>query len=118
MMRCKSSQLKLYHGASDGLVFVTTAKTRKLLNPRFVLRKHSPTGFAWGYCGSGPAQLALALAADVLDDDQRALELYQEFKFRFVANWPRSMPWGPFSADELRLDLAEIQSHWIYKSFC
>lgn len=25
------------------------------------VRNHSPTGFAWGYGGSGPAQLALAV---------------------------------------------------------
>jgi hypothetical protein len=31
------------------------------LNPRFDVRKHSPDGFEWGYDGSGPAQLALAL---------------------------------------------------------
>src|SRR5205823_6333568 len=31
------------------------------LLPRFDLRNHSPTGFEWGYAGSGPAQLSLAL---------------------------------------------------------
>ena len=25
------------------------------------VRNHSPDGFNWGYCGSGPAQLALAI---------------------------------------------------------
>ena len=30
---------------------------RKPLNPRQELRNHSPTGFEWGYGGSGPAQL-------------------------------------------------------------
>ena len=118
MSRGNTHGLKLYHGATDGLVFVTTSQGRKQLDPRLDLRNHSPTGFGWGYCGSGAAQLALALAADALGDEQRAIELYQEFKFRCVANSPQGMPWGPFSADELRLDLAEIQSHWIYKSFC
>ncbi len=32
-----------------------------LLDPRFDIRRHSPTGFAWGYEGSGAAQLALAI---------------------------------------------------------
>jgi len=36
---------------------------------RLDLRNHSPTGLEWGYGGSGPAQPALALAADVLRDD-------------------------------------------------
>lgn len=44
-----------------------------------------PTGPEWGYAGSGPAQLALALAADVLGDDQRAQEAYQRLKFRVAA---------------------------------
>jgi len=33
----------------------------KRLDPRNDIRNHSPAGFEWGYCGSGPAQLALAL---------------------------------------------------------
>ena len=34
------------------------------LSPRNDLFNHSPSGFEWGYPGSGPAQLALALLAD------------------------------------------------------
>jgi hypothetical protein len=30
---------------------------------------HSPSGFEWGYGGSGPADLALALLADVLGEE-------------------------------------------------
>jgi hypothetical protein len=58
------------------------------LGPSLRLRKHSPTGFCWGYAGSGPAQLSLALllAAGVPADD--ALQLYQLFKARHVAGWP------------------------------
>lgn len=58
------------------------------LDPRFDLRNHSPTGFEWGYGGSGPAQLALALAADVLADDEAALDVYQRLKFRVVGRLP------------------------------
>ena len=58
------------------------------LDPRFDLRTHSPTGFEWGYGGSGPAQLALALAADVLGDDEAALAVYQRLKFRVVGRLP------------------------------
>ncbi len=50
------------------------------LDPRFDLRKHSPDGFEWGYGGSGPAQLSLALCAEVLQDDAQALAIYQQFK--------------------------------------
>src|SRR4051812_29976401 len=56
-----------------------TAKTR-YLDPRLDLHNHSPDGFQWGYLGSGPAQLALALLADALDDDERAQRWYQDFK--------------------------------------
>lgn len=35
----------------------------KPLDPRFDLMRHSPDGFEYGYGGSGPAQLALALLA-------------------------------------------------------
>jgi Family of unknown function (DUF6166) len=60
-----------------------------LLNPRFDLRNHSPTGFEWGYCGGGPAQLALAILADYLGNDQQALNLYQRFKWQMIAELPR-----------------------------
>ena len=51
---------------------------------RLDLYTGSPTGFAWGYGGSGPAQLALALLADVLEDDEQALRLHQSFKWRAI----------------------------------
>ena len=54
------------------------------LHPRHDLRNHSPD-IEWGYSGSGPAQLALALAADVLQDDDKAQEIYQRLK----TNWSR-----------------------------
>lgn len=63
------------------------------LNPRFDLRNHSPTGFQWGYGGSGPAQLALALLADYLKDDARALQLYQDFKWSVIAVLPQNNAW-------------------------
>lgn len=47
------------------------------LDPRLDVRNHSPTGFEWGYAGSGPAQLALALLTDALGDEERAKSLYQ-----------------------------------------
>ena len=57
------------------------------LNPRRDLRNHS-LDFEWGYGGSGPAQLALALAADVLGDDDRAQSAYQKLKFKLVGGLP------------------------------
>jgi hypothetical protein len=69
------------------------------LDPRFDLRNHSPDGFNWGYGGSGPAQLALALLADALDDDERAQVIYQDFKFKVVSR---------FDADRFELSQDEI----------
>lgn len=63
------------------------------LNPRFDLRRHSPTGFAWGYGGSGPAQLSLAILADLLGNDERALRLYQDFKFKVIGRLPQGERW-------------------------
>jgi hypothetical protein len=59
------------------------------LAPRNDLDNHSPDGFEWGYAGSGPAQLALAILADALGDDQRAIRLHQPFKAHFVQNFPK-----------------------------
>lgn len=57
----------------------------RALNPRHDLRNHSPDGFQWGYGGSGPAQLALALVADATGDDELAQRTYQRFKFNIIA---------------------------------
>ena len=87
----KTSQVKReknYRGKrSYGQCFVTV--DGRALDPRFDLRFHSPDGFEWGYGGSGPAQLALALLADWLGDDRQALALYQTFKSHTVAGFPR-----------------------------
>ena len=48
------------------------------------LADHSPDGPEWGYGGSGPAQLALAVLCVVAGDDF-ALRHYQQFKRDFVA---------------------------------
>lgn len=50
------------------------------------VRNHSPDGFNWGYAGSGPAQLALALLLDCVPQMQAVL-LYQDFKAEKVASW-------------------------------
>ncbi len=63
------------------------------LDPRLDLRNHSPDGFALGYAGSGPAQLALAILCDALGDDERATRLYQRFKDAVIAGLDRDGPW-------------------------
>ena len=82
--------MKTYHGRRTEhgcAVDVEEDGERYLLDPRRDLRNHSQE-FEWGYGGSGPAQLALALAADVLGDDERAQDTYQRLKFRLVGGLP------------------------------
>jgi len=79
--------VKRYEGRREGYAVTVTVDGRRL-NPRFDLWNHSPSGFEWGYVGSGPAQLALAILADHLGDDQEALNLYQRFKWAVIAELP------------------------------
>ena len=48
---------------------------------------HSPDGFNWGYGGSGPAQLALAIMLLIAPDIAKAY--YQQFKGRVIARLPQ-----------------------------
>lgn len=79
---------RFYSGTTDGQVTAREGGTSYRLTARLDLRHHSSTGFLWGINGSGPAQLALALLADALGDDRRALALYQDFKFRCIVQLP------------------------------
>ena len=49
---------------------------------------HSPDGFCWGYGGSGPSQLALALLLEFTNKEE-AIKFYQEFKWEIVAKLPK-----------------------------
>ena len=53
---------------------------------------HSPDGFAWGYGGSGPLQLALALLLEETDESL-ALDFYQEFEAQVIARFPSESSW-------------------------
>lgn len=57
------------------------------LDPRFDLKTICDLGFEWTYEGEAPSQLALALLADHLGDDQKALDLHQPFMKAVVANF-------------------------------
>ncbi len=49
------------YGGGVVVVRIATDGSQIPLPPRFDVRNHSPSGFEWGYGGSGPAQLALAI---------------------------------------------------------
>lgn len=88
--------MKTYHGVRSKRgcrVYIREHDLARALPPREDLRNHSPTGFEWGYGGSGPAQLALALCADATGNDELALQVYQHYKESVVAHLDREDPW-------------------------
>ena len=48
---------------------------------------HSPTGFSWGYGGSGPADLAWNILSIFIGQEE-AEKYYQMFKWQFIATMP------------------------------
>ena len=52
--------------------------------PSKKIRNHSPDNFNWGYGGSGPAQLALAVVLKLTGKEDG----YQDFKFKTIATIP------------------------------
>lgn len=90
--------MKVYEGFrdEDGVMVLVNGLS---LDPRpsQKLYNHSPDGFEWGYGGSGPSQLALAILLDYTQDKNMALGYYQQFKDFFVAALPRDKKgqvWG------------------------
>jgi hypothetical protein len=75
-------------GANEAAPVAVTADGRPLSPAASLkLRNHSPDGFNWGYGGSGPAQLALAILLDYTGDPALAERHYQAFKAAHVAHW-------------------------------
>lgn len=69
-------------------VTVESAGGKRSLPPRHDIANHSPDGFEWGYGGSGPAQLALALVANCCGDKAATPAVYQAVKWDIVAKLP------------------------------
>ena len=63
------------------------------LDPCLKMVNHSPTGFAWGYQGSGPAQLAFALLYHVTKDKETSQRFYQRFKADVIGAMPMEGNW-------------------------
>lgn len=80
--------------------FVTYKDTP--LDLRLDLKNHSPMGFEWGYNGSGPKQLALAILAQLCNDDF-ALGAYVEFSKSSIET---------IDSDEWKLD-GMVVRRWI-----
>jgi hypothetical protein len=113
-----------YHGTRGELVGTCRVYAedehgqRRRLHHRTGHRSHSPTGFEWGYGGSGPAELARALVKDAMrdlgDPDDPDPRIYQRFKFMFVVSFAHD-GWS-LEADVVRAfvqfaEAAEIVEH-------
>src|SRR5260221_39126 len=83
--------MKVYHGRREEhgcAVDVEEDGEACLLDPRHDLHNHASEDLEWGSFGTGAAQLALALAADVRADAlawARRLSLWDEFRGPFPA---------------------------------
>lgn len=76
-----------YRYQEAGSLVVTRDGASLSPTPSQKLWNHSPDGFQWGYGGSGPAQLALALLLDATGDSELSVRQHQHFKREFVARW-------------------------------
>jgi hypothetical protein len=79
--------MKMYRGyrpnhyQSIVMVDTTILSMDKALKLRSSLWDISPE---WGYAGSGPTMLALAILLDCLEDDASALKYYEAFRDDFL----------------------------------
>jgi len=126
-------------GAGPRTVLVLEANGRRggsrKLSPRLGVINHSPDGFSWGYSGSGPAQLALAILCDHLrscEEDRlliqkafggdltrslsgrpkpsgnvMAMRLHQAFKERVIARLDQEKPFT-LRTDEVSKVIGEL----------
>ncbi len=79
--------MKITGDATTREVFIDGKKLSPTKSQK--LHNHSPDGFNWGYGGSGPSQLALAIMLECTDKEQ-ALDLYHDFKSDFLEELEQS----------------------------
>jgi hypothetical protein len=77
--------MKIYSGQRTADRHVVTVDG-KPLDPRYDLLTAASGSFEWGYDGTGPGQLALAILADFYGTDQQALAKHRQFLRAYVAN--------------------------------
>ncbi len=94
-LKATASPMTIPPDATSADYILGDSLTRKVLIAGHLLRperslsfrNHSPDGFSWGYGGSGPAQLALAILLEI-GDAGYACDHYQEFKREIIAGLP------------------------------
>jgi hypothetical protein len=77
------------------------------LSERFDVETFSKGGFEWTYVGDGPKQLALAILADHLGDDRKALELSHGFMRTVVSDLDNDWELTSADIDEALAKIAE-----------
>jgi hypothetical protein len=110
--------LTTYHGYSDSptaagpaAVIVRDAEPMRFRPlPHYVY--HSPTGFSWGYLGSGPSELARCILRDHLGYFP-STTVCQAFKADFVAQWPQGGAWS-LTAERIADWLADHPLQCVY----
>ena len=77
--------MKVYEGrrSIDGLVVTVDGRP---LPEHYEVKRFTRFGFEWTYEGDSPQQLALAVLADFLGDNVRAIQLSRPFMREVVAN--------------------------------
>lgn len=110
--------MKIYQGYvdvdGDAHISVIDGENKRPL--KHIVR-HSPTGFSWGYLGSGPADTALSILTDCLGEET-ANSLYMRFKSEHVATWPYK-PGICFEVAEEHIKFwADIQSDESLSGIC
>ena len=72
---------------SREVLIIDENRSVRILKPERsqAVKNHSPDGFNWGYAGSGPSQLALAILLEVTNDEAKALAHYHDFERQAIA---------------------------------
>lgn len=89
-------------------VFMHVDGEFQALPPRLDLRRFSPDGFEWGYAGSAPAQLALAMCAQLVDDET-ACVVFPFVNGLLVAGIPRDRLTWCLTAAQVREVIASVR---------
>lgn len=105
-LRALPEQVKIEGHINTNRLFING----KMVNLQKSLKvdNHSPTGFNWGYGGSGPCQTALAILLEFVSKEQ-AQAFKQDFKFGWVAGLPQ----GKDFSEEI--NLREVMANILFK---
>lgn len=92
----------IYGCAKTGKVWI--GETELDISRSLRIENKSPSGYSWGFHGSGPSQLSLAIMLEVCNSEHEAVRLYQQFKQDIIAFIP--------SDEDLVLPVAVVEK-WL-----